>query len=104
MFIHCQFLLNMPTVCNRKSPAILILASVRQQVITQSALGNVHGLHSRILGVMTEEVPEGEHLFTAISLSLFLTTRLPQQMAPMLTQRHCEAIKQLRGLIQHKDV
>lgn len=58
---------------------------------------NVHGLHSGILGVMTEEVPEGERLFAAISLSLFLTTRLPQQMAPMLTQRHCEAMKNCVG-------
>lgn len=58
---------------------------------------NVHGLHSGILGVVTEEVPQGERLFAAISLSLFLTTRLPQQMAPMLTLRHCEAMKNCVG-------
>lgn len=44
---------------------------------------NAHGLHSGIRGVMTEEVPEGERLFPAVSRSLFLTTRLPQQMASM---------------------
>lgn len=58
---------------------------------------NVHGLHSGILGVMTVEVPQGERLFAAISLSLFLTTRLPQQMAPTLTLRHCEAMKKCVG-------
>lgn len=58
---------------------------------------NVHGLHSGILGVVTEEVPPGERLFAAISLSLFLTTRLPQQMAPTLTLRHCEAMKSCVG-------
>lgn len=58
---------------------------------------NVHGLRSGILGVMTEEVPEGERLFAAISLSLFLTTRLPQQMAPMLTLRRREAMRNCVG-------
>ena len=65
---------------------------------------NVHGLHSGILGVMTEEVPRGERLFAAISLSLCLTTRLPQQMAPTLARRHLRGYEEVRGLVQHKDV
>lgn len=42
---------------------------------------------------MTEEAPRGERLFPAISLSLFLTTRLPQQMAPALTQRDAAKLR-----------
>lgn len=62
---------------------------------------NVHGLHNGILGGMTEEVPRGERLVAAISLSVLPTTCLSQQMAPMLKHRRCE---ELRGMMQHKDV
>lgn len=78
-----------------KSPAIFVLATwlVRCRMWLPRVLWevNVRGLHSRIRGWMTEEAPQGERLFPAISLSLFLTTRLPQQMAPALTQRRREA-------------
>lgn len=58
---------------------------------------NVHSLHSGILGVVTEEVPQGERLFAAISLTLLLTTRLPQQMAPVLTLWQYKAMKSCVG-------
>lgn len=52
---------------------------------------NVHGLHSGALRAAAEEGTPGASLSAAVSLSLFLTTRLSQQMALTLTPKHREA-------------
>lgn len=101
-WMKCSFTVN-PTaacqLCATQNPLQSLFWLVRGGKWLSGVLSevNVHGLHSRVLGVMTEEVPQGERLFAAISLSLFLTTRLPQQMAPMLTLRNCEAMRNCVG-------
>lgn len=101
-FIHCQPLRSVPTAAS-VNPLQSLCWLVRGRMWLPRVLWevNVHGLHSRIRGWMTEEAPQGERLFPAISLSLFLTTRLPQQMALALTRRRCEATRSRAKLPEH---
>lgn len=52
---------------------------------------NVPGLHSGAPRAAAEGVASGGSRSAAVSLSLFLTTRLSQQMALTLTPKHREA-------------
>lgn len=98
VFVPCQPSLGVPSAASANPlQSLFWLARGRMWLPRVLWEVNVHGPHSRIQGWMTEEAPRGGRLFPAISLSLLLTTRLPRQMAPALTQRRCEAARSRAG-------
>jgi len=69
VFIHCQFLLRVPTVYISKSPAIFVLASVRQNVITQSALGP----HGKLDKLMPSDLQHGGRARATVFLTVCIS-------------------------------
>lgn len=100
VFRLCNLLCSSKTPLNLspKPSAIFVSAGVKRLLRLLSEV-NVPGLHSGALRATAEEGASGASLSAAVSLPLFLTTRLSQQMALTLAPKHGEAADNHAGYL-----